>query len=309
MSGPGAQPILVVGAQGQIARALARLGVIAGRRVIALGRPELDLTDADSIARALDRHAPAAVVNAAAYTAVDKAETDEAAAFRLNADGPGRLAALCAQRRAPLVHFSTDYVFDGSACTPYSPNAPLAPLGVYGRSKAEGEAQVAAAQPEHLILRTAWVYSEDGHNFLKTMLRLGAERSELRIVADQTGSPSYAKDVADAAAAMLAAALERRDAGRAAGWGVHHVTNAGETTWFGFATEIFALSRRVGGPAPKLTPIATADYPTPARRPAYSVLDGASAAAAFVVAMRDWREALADCFARLNAFQTLETTP
>jgi dTDP-4-dehydrorhamnose reductase len=289
-------PVLVIGATGQLAAALSRLGVVAARPVVAIGRPDADLARPEALGAKTRALAPALVINAAAYTAVDKAESEPEIAFRVNAEGAGALAAVCAEIGAPLIHVSTDYVFDGAGARPYPVDAPIAPLGVYGRSKAEGESLVRARLPRHLIVRTAWVYGEDGTNFLKTMLRLGASRPVLTVVDDQRGSPTYAADLAQGLARMASAALEpsfRR-------WGTYHLTNSGDTTWHGFAREIFRLAAQRGLPVPRLEPIPTRDYPTPARRPAYSVLDLAAARSGFGLEMADWRDALARCFARLE---------
>lgn len=262
-----------------------------------MGRPDIDLTRPHSLADAISRVSPAVVINAAAYTAVDRAESEPEQAFAVNAEGAGVLAGLCASGGIPLIHVSTDYVFDGAASSPYPVDAPIAPLGAYGRSKAEGEARVRAAAPRHVIARTAWVYGEHGANFLRTMLRLGAERPELGVVDDQHGSPTCTADLASALARIAGRALEPGFTG----WGTYHVTNAGETTWCGFAREIFRLEAERGRPVPRLVPIPTSGYPTPARRPAYSVLDTGRTTAVFGIAMADWRDALARCFSRLDS--------
>jgi dTDP-4-dehydrorhamnose reductase len=280
--------VLVIGETGQVARALARIGRVGSHPVRCLGRSTLDATDPASLIAALATTEPVAVVNAAAYTAVDKAESEPDAAAKLNADLPGQLAHWCADRGLPLVHLSTDYVFDGQADRPYREDDPMAPLGVYGVTKAEGEARVAAAGGPHLVLRTAWVWSEDGHNFAKTMLRLARERPEVRVVADQRGSPTYAGDLAEAMVRLLERGLAEP---AAMAWGTYHVTGAGETTWHGFAAAIFAAAEAAGHPAPRLAAITTADYPTPARRPAYSVLD-TTRLAALGVRMPDWQKAV-----------------
>ena len=282
-------PILVIGRTGQVARALAQYP-----GVVTVGRPDADLADPETLTAAIARHAPAAVVNAGAYTAVDAAETERDEAFAINAAGAGHLARACAGTGVPIVHISSDYVFDGSASRPWREDDEVAPLSAYGASKAEGEAQVRAAGGRHVILRTSWIYSEAGRNFLTTMLRLGRERSELAIVDDQIGAPTYAADIAAAIARILEAAETRDDI-----WGTFHFANAGSTSWFGFAAEIFAKAQARGWPAPKLTPITTAGYPTPARRPAYSVLDTAKITRVFGIAPPDWREALGRCMARV----------
>ena len=290
MSGTGVSgTILVIGRSGQVARALAQYP-----GVVTVGRPEVDLAKSKTLAAALARHAPATVINAGAYTAVDAAEAERDEAFAINAAGAGHLARACARAGVPIVHISSDYVFDGTATRPWQEDDDITPLSAYGASKAEGEAQVRAAGRRHVILRTSWIYSEAGRNFLTTMLRLGRERPELAVIDDQVGAPTYAADVAAAIARIVEAAETRDD-----NWGTFHFANAGSTTWFGFATEIFARAEALGWHVPKLKPITTAEYPTPARRPAYSVLDTAKIAHVFGIAPPDWREALTRCMARV----------
>ncbi|UOM37321.1 dTDP-4-dehydrorhamnose reductase [Acuticoccus sp. I52.16.1] len=292
--------ILVIGRSGQVARALverarverARVGHAGPDDVVALGRPEADLTRPESLARALERTAPEVVVNAAAYTAVDAAESDEAAAAALNAEGPGALAALCAAAAVPLIHISTDYVFDGTLERPYREDDPLAPASAYGRTKAAGEAAVRAAGGRHLIARTAWVYSPYGKNFVKTMLRLGAERDRLTVVNDQHGNPTSALDIADT---LLA--LAHRHAAWPAGGEVVHVAGRGDTTWRDFAAAIVASL-----PAPpRVAGIPTSQYPTPARRPANSRLDTARLATRYGLTLPDWPTSLRVVLDRLAA--------
>ena len=290
-------PVLVIGRSGQVAQALVRLGRIHGHDVVATGRPEADLKRPDSLATALARHGPAMVVNAGAYTAVDDAEGSREEAFAINAAGAGHLARACAQASVPLIHMSSDYVFDGKASRPYREDDAIAPLSAYGASKAEGEAEVREAGGRHVIFRTSWLYSEGGRNFLTTMLRLGRERPELAIVDDQMGSPTYAADVAEAIARIVETVLDRPGDDV---WGTCHFASAGSTTWFGFAGEIFARAGARGWPAPRLKPITTAEYPTPARRPSYSVLDSGRTARVFGVTAPDWREALWRCMARIE---------
>jgi len=241
--------------------------------------------------------APSLVVNAAAYTAVDRAEEDAGRAHAINAVAPGVLAEEAARLGAPIVHFSTDYVFDGEKRAPYSEDDTPAPLGVYGRTKLEGERAVAAAGGAHLVIRTAWVYGRRGHNFLLTMLRAARERDELRVVADQFGAPTWSRMLAGGTAAIVARmrdgegfSLQPRDRG------VYHLGAAGVTSWHGFAEAILAADpARSEQRAQRVVPISTREYPTPARRPAYSVLAGARAAAVFGVALPDWRRQLELC--------------
>ena len=283
--------ILVAGREGQVARALVRRFV--GHEILALEPPELDLTDDASIARAMALARPDLVVNAAAYTAVDRAEDQEALAYAVNCDGAGRLAAAAATAAVPFVHFSTDYVFDGLKGAPYLESDTPSPLGVYGRSKEAGERAVLAANPRSVVLRTAWVCSADGANFVKTMLRLAAEREELRVVGDQHGAPTFAADLADAVAVM-APRLLAAPAGDAA-FGLFHLSGAPHTTWLGFTTEIRAQAAQRGHKQPRLVGITTADYPTRAVRPADGRLDCSLIGRVHGIAPADWRQSLARC--------------
>jgi dTDP-4-dehydrorhamnose reductase len=291
--------VLVAGREGQLARALATTFAGAGWTVAALGRPALDLAGpVGAVAGAVRAEAPDLVVNAAAYTAVDRAEAEPAAAMAVNRDGAAALAGAAAAVGAPVLHVSTDYVFDGAKGEPYTEDDAPAPTGAYGRSKLEGEAAVLAANPRSAVLRTSWVCSATGHNFLRTMLRLAAEgREEVSVVDDQRGAPTFA---ADLAAAMLAVAprLVASPAGDAA-FGVFHLSGAPDTTWHGFAAAIFAGAAARGHRAPALRAIPTAAYPTPARRPADSRLDCSRIAAVHGVHRPDWRPALGRCLDEL----------
>jgi dTDP-4-dehydrorhamnose reductase len=288
--------IAVAGNSGQVARALALAATTRKIELLSRGRPDLDMGSVDSVGRFFRDARPAIVVNAAAYTAVDKAESEPDAAFRANAQGPALLATLCNHFQVPLIHISTDYVFDGAKRTPYVESDAIGPLGVYGASKAAGEAAVRAAATRHVIVRTAWVLSPDGTNFMKTMLRLGAEREAVRVVADQHGAPTSADDLAAAILDIAAqlAAQPARDV-----WGTFHLTNAGETTWHGVAAEVFRLAAARGLKTPRLEAITTADYPTPARRPGYSVLDNGRIARTFGIRLPPWQESLARTFGSL----------
>ncbi|OYW55972.1 MAG: dTDP-4-dehydrorhamnose reductase [Hyphomicrobium sp. 32-62-53] len=286
--------IAVVGREGQLAQCLRIQGRARGHYVHAAGRPDVDLTKPETVGAWLDQVKPGLVVNAAAYTAVDKAETECEQAFLINATGAGELSRLCAAASIPLIHISTDFVFDGTRRRPYVETDTVLPLGTYGTSKAAGEMAVQRACPQHVILRTSWIYSAHGNNFLKTMLRLGAERAELGVVDDQRGSPTSAHDLADAIleiAPRLAAATDPSL------WGTYHVTGAYETTWHGFAAEIFRQAAIRGATVPRLKAITTAEYPTPARRPAYSVLDNTKFLETFGFALPDWRASLSRCMA------------
>jgi dTDP-4-dehydrorhamnose reductase len=285
--------VLVIGRTGQISTELLARLPAAGHEVLALEPPEFDMTRADHVADAFARFAPEAVVNAAAYTAVDRAEDERDLAFAVNATGPGLLGEAAARAGIPVVHYSTDYVFDGTKATPYTEADPPAPVGVYGASKLAGERLLHAAQPRSVTLRTAWVCSAHGNNFVRTMLRLGRERPELRVVADQHGAPTFADDLADAAIALLPR-LVAAPAGDPV-FGIAHLSGTPFTTWHGFATAIFEAAARRGQKAPQVTPITTADYPTRARRPANSRLDCSRAAAVLGVQAADWRQGLERC--------------
>jgi len=286
--------VLVTGAGGQLGTALARLAWPAGWRAVALGRDALDLADPAAIAaRVAEGHEGqgwGAVINAGAYTAVDRAESDQVAAWRINALAPAALAAACGAAGVPLVQVSTDYVFPGDREGAWQVDDPVAPLGVYGASKLGGELAVRTGGARHAIVRTAWVVSARGANFVRTMLRVGAERESLRVVDDQRGSPTAA---ADLAVALATVAMRLAD-DPGAPTGTFHFANAGETSWAGFAAEIFRQSAARGGPAATVEPIATADYPTPARRPANSLLDTGKLRAAYGIAPRPWQAALGD---------------
>jgi dTDP-4-dehydrorhamnose reductase len=292
--------ILVTGAKGQVATALQER-TPPGVELVALARPDLDLADPQSIRDAFEPQTADVVVNAAAYTAVDKAEAEEALAMRVNGEGAGHVAEAARAMGAPVIQLSTDYVFDGSLDRPYVEDDPVAPLGAYGRSKLAGEEAVAAANPRHVILRTAWVYSPFGSNFVKTMLRLGETRREVSVVADQRGSPTSALDIADAIFEMSARMLLAPGPEK---YGVFHMTGGGEASWAEFAAAIFAEAQALGRPAVDVIPISTADYPTPARRPANSRLDGGRLLRDYEIALPDWRDSLKPVVERLLAAQT-----
>ena len=284
--------VLVVGRRGQVARALAEAPWPAGVEVACRGREALDLADPAAVLRHVAALSPDLVINAAAYTAVDQAEMEPASAFALNRDGPAALAEACARRGAPLLHVSTDYVFDGAKNSPYFEDDPVHPLSVYGASKAAGEQAIRERLPAHLILRSAWVYAPEGQNFVRTMLRLARERAEIRVVDDQRGSPTAAAEIARA---LVAASGRRLAGGR--DYGTFHFCGLGATSWHGFAAAIFELSR---GPRPRLVAIPSTAYPTPAARPANSVLDGGKFQRTYGVSARPWRESLAECLAAIE---------
>lgn len=283
--------ILLTGKNGQVGWELARALLPLGN-VAAFDHAGLDLAVAAAVRRKLDEVRPDAIVNAAAYTAVDRAESEPELASAINAAAPALLAQEAARRGALLIHYSTDYVFDGAKAAPYVETDPTAPLGAYGRSKLAGEEGIRAAGCEHLIFRTSWVYGARGANFLRTILRLAAEREELRVVNDQIGAPTWARLIAEATAHALKQAMrERRDGAFRSG--TYHLAAAGETSWHGFASAIVA--GRSGLRVKAVTPIATADYPLPAPRPANSRLDTGAFRARFGLVLPDWRDCLPLC--------------
>ncbi len=282
--------IIVTGAQGQVGWELTHRATALGHDVLAWDLAELDITDAAAVDQALDASYADVAINAAAYTAVDKAEQEPERAFAVNRDGPAHLAAACARSNMPMLHISTDYVFDGRKAGPYNEDDPVAPLGVYGQSKQEGDEAVRRLWSRHLILRVSWVFGAHGHNFVKTILRLAREREELRVVADQHGCPTYAGDIADVLLELAGrmAEIDARDA-----WGTYHYCGEPATTWHGFASAIVERARiREPLEVRAVTAITTTDYPTPAARPANSVLDSARLTARFGIPPRPWREGL-----------------
>lgn len=285
-----ARLVLVTGAGGQLGTELQRCAWPAAWEVVALHRKALDLGDTTAIATKMAERPWAAVINGAAYTSVDKAESDIVTAWKINALAPAAFGAACANARIPLVHVSTDYVFAGDKAGAWEIDAPLSPLGVYGASKVGGELAVRTSGARHAIVRTAWVVSAHGQNFVKTMLRAGAERDTLRVVDDQRGSPTSA---ADLARALMTIAIRLAEDERAP-TGTFHFSNAGVTSWAGFAAEIFRQSEARGGPAAKVVPIKTADYPTAAQRPANSLLGLDAIRAAYGIQPRRWEQGLGD---------------
>jgi dTDP-4-dehydrorhamnose reductase len=288
--------LLLLGGTGQIGAEF-RAQLLPGEgELIAPSRAELDLTDAQAIVKLIGAKPWNAVVNAAAYTEVDRAERDEAAAFAINAAAPSRLAAETGRRGIPLVHISTDYVFDGRKGEPYVERDEVAPLNAYGRSKLAGERAVGAANPRHIILRTSWVYSPYRSNFVKTILRLSAERDNLSIVADQRGCPTAARDIAKA---CLEIALRCAAQPEQVPYGVYHFAGEGEATWFEFARTIVDLAGDRLDPSPQILPIKTSEYPTAAARAADTRLDSTAVFRAFGVKPRPWRQALEETIGRL----------
>ncbi|WP_328503161.1 dTDP-4-dehydrorhamnose reductase [Streptomyces sp. NBC_00457] len=293
------RPWLVTGAGGMLAQdVLGRLAE-AGEQVVALDRAALDLTDRAAVQQALELHRPAVVVNCAAWTAVDDAETREAEALAINGDGPAHLAAACASTGTVLLHVSTDYVFAGDAEEPYAEDAPTAPRSAYGRTKLAGEQAVLKTLPEHgYVVRTAWLYGTGGPNFVRTMIRLAGERETLDVVNDQRGQPTWSADLAGLLLALGCGAL----AGTAPA-GVYHGTSSGETTWYGFTREIFRL---LGTDPDRVRPTTSEAFVRPAPRPAYSVLGHDRFRAAGIEPPRDWRAALAEAFPEIHRAQTKE---
>ena len=286
--------ILVTGANGQLGTELRRVAWPDGWQVVAVDVTELDLCDAAAIARTVaagyDGQPFAVVINGAAYTAVDKAESDQVTAWAVNALAPAAFGQACALAGIPIVQVSTDYVFAGDRQGEWLPDDPVAPLSVYGASKLGGELAVRTSGARHVIVRTAWVVSAHGNNFVKTMVRVGAERGALRVVDDQHGSPTSAADLAAALATITVRLAEDPDAPT----GTYHFSNAGPTTWAGFAREIFVQAGARGGPTASVEGIPTSAYPTPAHRPANSLLSHAAITAAYGIAPRPWQAALSD---------------
>nr|WP_288354933.1 dTDP-4-dehydrorhamnose reductase [uncultured Pseudomonas sp.] len=282
--------ILLLGQHGQVSRELQWL-LESRHELIVLGREQLDLADIDNLREAVRRLQPELIINAAAHTAVDAAESEPEAAFAINAVAPGVLAEEAAALDAPLIHYSTDYVFDGSKASAYIEEDAPNPLGVYGHSKLAGEQAIATVGGKHLILRTSWVYSLHGRNFLLTTQRLLQEREQLSVVADQVGAPTWAGSIAAATVQLI----ERRQQQQTAAWGIYHFSARGETSWFGFAEAIAAQLQAQGKTVAQLKPIATTEYPTPARRPLNSRLDCSRLERDWGVRLPDWHDGLLEC--------------
>jgi dTDP-4-dehydrorhamnose reductase len=282
--------ILLTGANGQVGWELSNRGGQQGFEILALDRSDLDITDSVSVSKEVSRSGVSLVINAAGYTAVDEAESEPELAFAVNRDGPAYLASACGKVGIPLVHLSTDFVFDGGKQGSYLVTDPVSPLGVYGKSKAAGEAAVREHLPEHVILRTSWVYGVHGHNFVKTMLRLGREREVVQVVTDQYGCPTYAADLAETIL-RIAAQLQE---GRQIIWGTYHYCGKGVTSWHGFTEEIFRLASGYASlKVKRVEPVSTSEYPTPAQRPASSILDCSVLAKTFNIHPQPWAESLA----------------
>lgn len=292
-------PILVTGGKGQLATSLVNLG---GPRIHCVGRPGFDFDRPETLAATLDTVKPVAVVNAAAWTAVDLAESEQAGAARANATGPEELARLCAARNIPLIHVSTDYVFSGDKGTPYVETDPVSPETVYGRTKADGESRVLAANPRTIVLRTSWVYSAHGKNFVRTMLNAGAKNPVLKVVGDQKGNPTSSDDLAEAILSILA--VLEKDGWKDSFAGLYHACGTGETTWHGLAVAALQNAAAHGQTMPEVTAIRTEDWPTPAKRPADSRMDNSKLARVFGVTMPDWQDSV-----RKTVHQIFKQTP
>ncbi|MBI1385208.1 MAG: dTDP-4-dehydrorhamnose reductase [Rhizobiales bacterium] len=293
--------LLIAGWQGQLAQCLVKSAISHPQvTACAVGRPALDLCEMPSIQRNLSNLSPDVVINAAAYTAVDRAESEPEQAFALNRDGARMLAEAAALKGAAFIHISTDYVFDGLKPTAYIESDPTGPQGVYGQSKLAGEEAVLEAHPGALVMRTAWVYSALGRNFATNMLRLAREREEIGIVDDQRGSPTYAPHLADAVLATAIALAGAKEQGRQPAAGIFHAAGAGSATWFELAEALITESAAHGGKMPRLKRITTADYPTPARRPQNSVLDCSKLAEQFAIRLPHWREGVKACIAEIG---------
>ncbi len=287
--------ILITGQHGQVSRELQQRLQGLGELIV-LGRDQLDLAKPEQIRQQVRDHRPGLLLNAAAHTAVDLAESEPDAAFAINATAPGILAEEAKTLGIPLIHYSTDYVFDGGKPAPYTEADTPNPLGVYGQSKLAGEQAIAAVGGQYLILRTSWVYSSHGKNFLLTMQRLLQEKPQLRIVADQIGAPTWAGSIANSTRALI----ERWQAGEPGEWGIYHLSAAGETSWFGFAEAIGEHLREQGKACAELEPIPSSAYPTPAKRPLNSRLDCSRLQQQWHVSLPHWQDALRECLAELH---------
>ena len=286
----------IIGSNGQLGWELVRQGEARGFKILALDYPEIDISDLASVEACFDSTKIDFIINAAAYTAVDRAESEPEVAFSVNRYGPANLAERCHDRSVPLIHVSTDYVFDGTKQGAYVEGDSVAPLGIYGESKAAGEEEVRNRLPEHVIVRTAWLCGIHGHNFVKTMLRMGREKDTLRVVSDQYGCPTFAADLAEA---ILKVAVQVTK-NRSTSWGTYHYCGAGKTTWHRFAEAIFEIARQYEKFAVKeVVPISTAEYPTLVKRPANSVLDCTKIERYFGIRSRPWREGLAEMIEQL----------
>jgi dTDP-4-dehydrorhamnose reductase len=287
--------ILLLGSNGQLGWEILRMAKLGDIECLGLDRPWFDITDRQAVVKAVDKGKFSIVINAAAYTAVDKAESERDDAFAVNAEGPRYLAATCTRQGIPLIHISTDYVFDGLKGSPYVETDPICPKSAYGESKAAGENAVRDHLEAHLILRTSWLYSTHGINFVRTILRLASEREELRVVADQYGCPTYAADLAGAILQIVG----QIGNGGSTPWGTYHYCGQGVTTWHGFAEKICELAGKYSPfQVKRIQAISTEEYPTPAKRPRYSVLDCSKIENVFGIKTGPWQDSLAEMLAR-----------
>ena len=281
--------ILITGSGGQLGRELINQGQLKGFSVQAPSEDDMDITDLEKIDRCMDFHQPEVVINAAAYTQVDKAESEAALAFAVNTTGSANLARMCAKNKTPLVHISTDYVFDGQKGRSYLETDTISPVGVYGRSKAEGEIEIRSHLKEHIILRTSWLYGIHGHNFAKTMLKLATTKPKIRVVADQYGSPTNAADLAQ----TILIISDRMQFNNDVDWGTYHYCGQGVISWYNFAEKIVGLARLYADvKTTRIEPIPTADYPTRALRPIYSALDCSRIQKHFGINPKPWQKSL-----------------
>ena len=281
--------LLIIGSKGQLGQELTQICQKSGFDFSETDLPETDISNVSQVDRLFSRHQPAIAVNAAAYTAVDKAESDQRTCFAVNRDGPMNLARTSAKHRVPLIHISTDYVFDGKGEIPYKEDDPVSPIGVYGTSKANGEIAIRRLHRQHVIIRTAWMYGVFGNNFVKTMLRVGRERQTLNVVDDQYGCPTCAADLANA----ILAVCDEIGHGKDDGWGTYHFCGKGITTWYEFAKAVFENAERLGmAKTPVIVPVGTSQYPTAAKRPAFSALDCSKIETAFGIRIKPWPNSL-----------------
>ncbi len=281
--------ILLTGSLGQLGREIKEVAINSGLDIISMDLPEIDITDSENLRRIFSEVKPSVVVNAAAYTAVDLAETQKNICYAANSDGPANLARLCVKNNAQLIHISTDYVFDGNSKIPYSEDDPVAPINVYGKSKVEGETAVLSTPGRHIILRTSWLYGRYGKNFVKTMLRMGQEKESIQVVNDQYGCPTCAYDLADTIVAVIRWVSEENSNKS----GVYHYCGSGITTWYEFAVSIFEIVKELGlKRIPLIKPISTSQYPTAAKRPLYTALDCSKIKKRFGVELKPWKQSL-----------------
>lgn len=295
--------VIVTGSNGQVGKELCKKGKECGFDIAALDLPDFDITDEEAVDEAVSRDNIFAVINAAAYTAVDRAESEPDTAFRVNQKGPANLAASCKKQGIPLVHISTDYVFDGSKKDAYIETDPVSPVGIYGKSKAAGESDVRTILKEHIILRTAWLCSEHGNNFVKTMIKLGQERDKIGVVADQYGCPTFAPDLAEAILDIIGQVAEKRDVP----WGTYHYCGKGVTTWYDFAKKALELAGdHTTLKVQYIVPLSTEEYPTPTQRPANSAMDCSLIEKNFNIIPKQWQDSLNSLIERLFAYSADE---